>query len=98
MEQAATQSGTRAGPTLQTARALRVSYGHRILSEIGNRGPIGLRELFAEVGDLEDLFKSEREHRAAEERARQVVLFARRLGLVEEREGALSLTEVEGNT
>ena len=57
------------------------------------RGPSRFLSCLPAV-DPESLFKAEREHRALVERAQDVLLFARRLGLVGQDGDQFSLTEV----
>jgi MoxR-like ATPase len=86
-------NGANPMPPLETIPALRIGYAHRILLELLSREPISIAELFAQV-DPESLLKSEREHRAPVDRAQQVLLFARRLGLVQQDGEKFALTAV----
>ena len=79
---------------IQTIPALRISYAHRILIEISERGPLTLGELFAAVDDPEELFKSERQHKSPENRARHLALFGRRLGLLADSGNVFELTDL----
>jgi MoxR-like ATPase len=88
----------RARPTaterpFETIPALRIGYAHRLLLELLSREPISISDLFTLV-DPETLCKAEREHRAPVDRAQDLLLFARRLGLVSQEGDKFLLTEV----
>jgi hypothetical protein len=70
-----------AAPVMRQSPGFRLRYCHRLLAEVAQRGPVDLKELFREV-DVEQLFGSERLHRAPLERARQLARYARDLGLL----------------
>ena len=85
--------GTSASTLFETIPALRIGYAHRLLLELSSQGPISISELFGRV-DPESLFKAEREHKAPVDRAQDLLLFARRLGLVGQEGDKFSLTAV----
>ena len=70
------------GGGLAPVPAANISYANEVLVEIGASEPESVDDLLAS-GDPERLFKSERQHVAPRERARDLVRFARGLGLLE---------------
>src|SRR5215210_2662046 len=72
--------------------ALRLSYGHVLLQHLARRGQATLGELL-DVPDVEDLFKSDREHKNPEGRAEDLLRYAAIVGLVTDERGRWTLTE-----